>query len=401
MVDGFGTALRTMRDAAGMSLTALAARTHLSKPHLGHLETGARQPTMEVAEALDRALSAGGVLVDLAASERGGGDTMRRRALLATVGAAAAVGTISGPHAMGDMVRHGLLAAAGSVDDWDETVADSQRRLVTDPSPMFGAALLTNLERLRQQLAGAPNPDLLSAAARLGHVYGLWLGNHAELGGANHWYTSSATLADKSGDTRTLAWVLGRSASRGVYENWTISRTLDTADRALSLSTRPSPGMLEAQAARIGVYAITQNATAGRAACRGMLDTAEQLPTPPSGPGPVERALFLRAFFEARAGGLDDATAACDEADRVLVDSPTWLIETRVYRARALVAAGDVREGITYALDTVRSLQHVVRVIGVAVRDVCCAVPAGYRSDELTELRRHATVTPGPWETAR
>ncbi|MEU0078507.1 helix-turn-helix transcriptional regulator [Micromonospora tulbaghiae] len=397
MLDGFGAALRTMREAAGLTLAALARHAAVSKPHLGHLETGDRQPTMEVAEALDRALRAGGVLVELAATERGGGDTMRRRALLTTVGAAATVGTIGGPHALSDMVRHGLLAAADAAEDWEQVAEDCQRRLVTDPSPMFGAALLTNLERIRQQLGERPQPGLLSVAARIGQVYGLWLGNQAELGGANHWYRSSATLADRSGDVRTLAWVLGRSASRGVYEDWTVAQTLDAAGRALALSERPSPGRLEAYAALAHVYALTGDVRAGREACRSLFEVAEVLP----GAGHVERALFLRAFFEARVGGWGAASAACDEAERSLAALPTWLLETRVYRARAMVAAGDTQGGLAYALDTVRGLRHEVRVIGVAVRDVCCAVPDGYRSTVLNELWGYASPTPGPWEVLR
>jgi hypothetical protein len=63
---------------------------------------------------------------------------------------------------------------------------------------------------------------------------------------------------------------------------------------------------------------------------------------------------------------------------------------------------GDVDAGVRYGLDAARRTGHAdIRVIGMAVRDVVDAVPAGYRSDEVDELRGYASAEPGPWETIR
>lgn len=328
---------------------------------------------------------------------------MRRRALLATIGAATSLGTIAGPHALADMVRHGLLDAAGTTDDWDAVIADATRRLVCDPSPLFGSAMLTNLMILRQQIAERPDRDTLRCAARLGQVYGLWLGNQTSLGGADHWYRSATTLADRSGDLDTQVWVRGRSASRGIYEGWGVRQTLNTADAALALTPRPTLGALEAHAARAEVHALTGNVEAGRRATADMMNVADRLPGPTvqTGAGPHQRAVFLRAFLECRIGDRTTAEAACDEANRVLAHLPMWLIELRIYRARAMVASGDVTAGLDYALQAVNDLRHEVRVISVAVRDVCQTVPADYRSDDLAALWQHADRSPGPWETVR
>ncbi|WP_326557815.1 helix-turn-helix domain-containing protein [Micromonospora sp. NBC_01796] len=400
-LDGFGTVLKTMRETAGLSPAALAARSVVSKSHLGHLETGERVPTADIAAVLDTTLRAGGVLMELAALERGGGDDMRRRALLATVGAAASLGAIGGPHALGDMVRHGLLDAAGTEEDWDEVLATNTRLLVTDPSPLLGASLLTNLMVIKQQMRANPARGLFRSAAGLGIIYGLWLGNHDQLGGAGHWYRTSATLADRSGDTDMMAWVRGRAASRGVYEDWTVDHALNVATTALAVTDRPTLGALEAHAAQVGAYALTGDARRGRAAVEAMADVAEQLPAPSAGPGPVERTVFLSAFLEARVGTPDSAEAAYERAESALAGLPTWLLESRVYRARAMVADGDIAGGLAYALQAVDGLRHDVRVISVAVRDVCQAVPASYRGDDLHELHRHASPIPGPWERLR
>jgi transcriptional regulator with XRE-family HTH domain len=60
-VSDLGRNLRAAREAAGVSLAALARRTHYSKALLGHLETGNRTITTEHVTAYARAL---GVSVD-------------------------------------------------------------------------------------------------------------------------------------------------------------------------------------------------------------------------------------------------------------------------------------------------------------------------------------------------
>lgn len=396
-MDDFGTALRTMREAAGLSLAALAAKAKVSKPHLSHLENGQRPPSLPIVRAIDAALSGGGVLIELSTAERTG-DDMRRRALLAAVTAAAGVGTLTGPHTVSDLVRHGLLDAAGTDEDWDRIVDESASRLVVDPSPLFGVALLTNLSLLRDKLTGAASPVLFRAAARLGQIYGLWLGNLGHLGGANHWYRTAAALADRSGDPATQVYARARSASRALYEGWTVRQTLESAEVALTVSERPSAGALEAHAARACVFALTGDRRQGRAATGEMRRVADAV----GDPDLHARTLAYSAFLECRIGNLTDALRACDEAEPILERGGLiWYQETRVYRARALVAAGDVEAGLGCALEAVTQSRHDVRVVGVAVRDVLAALPPGHRSAERDELARFADPAPGPWETLR
>ncbi|GIF09903.1 hypothetical protein Asi03nite_74410 [Actinoplanes siamensis] len=51
-----GNQLRVARKAAGHSLATMAALTHFSKPYLGHVETGHRQPTPEVVDRYEQVL---------------------------------------------------------------------------------------------------------------------------------------------------------------------------------------------------------------------------------------------------------------------------------------------------------------------------------------------------------
>lgn len=61
----FPTLLRHLRHDRGLSLRDLARRIHYSHSYLWDLETGRKQPTLELAAALDIALTARGALTDL------------------------------------------------------------------------------------------------------------------------------------------------------------------------------------------------------------------------------------------------------------------------------------------------------------------------------------------------
>ena len=68
--DDFGTRLMRLRIASGRSLAQAADRIHISRSHLGNLETGRRRPTAEVAKACDAAFGASGALIVLALEAR-------------------------------------------------------------------------------------------------------------------------------------------------------------------------------------------------------------------------------------------------------------------------------------------------------------------------------------------
>lgn len=63
---GFGPVLRTLRRGAGLSQADLAGRVHYDKSHISKVENGDKPATADFARACDRALRAGGSLVELA-----------------------------------------------------------------------------------------------------------------------------------------------------------------------------------------------------------------------------------------------------------------------------------------------------------------------------------------------
>lgn len=88
--EAFGAVLRRMRHARGMSLRELSRTAPLDPGHLSKIENGRRDPTLDVAKAVDRVLQAKGELIALAQLQRSERvrralpfDPMRRRSLLA------------------------------------------------------------------------------------------------------------------------------------------------------------------------------------------------------------------------------------------------------------------------------------------------------------------------------
>ena len=401
MVETFGEVLRSLREAAGLSLSALAIRVSYHRSALGHVETGQRRGTPELAAACDKALKSSPLLSIVLELDDQQGDAMKRRALIASIGLAAGVGGL-GVSALADLVRNGLLDAAGEPENWDAVVASYNRRLVTEPSAEFGQSLLSQLMTARHRIIEqGKTPERLKAVAELGQLYGLWLGNQGDVSSARNWYSTAAQLADRSKDTATQVYVRGRALSRGIYEGYTVRETVDGVEAALSLSKRPSLGALEAYSALVHVHALASNIGDGRAAVNGMRTVAETLPSNrvPDVAGPAERAVLFSNYLECRIGSRRDAERAFAEAEPILRPIPVWLADARIYYGRAMVANGDVSEGISFALAAIARLGHSVRVLSLGVSDLLSVVPAAHRSDELDQLRTYAARGSLPWES--
>lgn len=105
----FPSALRRLRQARGLSLRNLAALTYLSKSSLSEIENGRKSPSRDTARHLDRALEAGGVLVDMVTD-------------------APTVGTPDDCDRIGHVLTHPHRLDAGTVDALSATLA-AQRRL--------------------------------------------------------------------------------------------------------------------------------------------------------------------------------------------------------------------------------------------------------------------------------
>ncbi len=401
MAETFGQVLRSVREAAGLSLAALAARTNYHKSEIGHVETGKRRASVGLATACDRVLGTFPLLSTVVEMDEGQGDNVKRRALLETITATVGVAGIGSASALANIVRHGLLDSVDAVEDWDAVVEDFSRRLVTDPSPEYGEALLVQLMVARQQnIDLGATSDRLRAVAQLGQLYGLWLGNRGDVVSARGWYRSAAMVADRSGDSLTRIFVRGRALSRGVYEGCAVRETIEGVEAALTISRKPCLGALEAYSALVYVHGLTEDLHSGRAALDNMQRVTDRLPDSETRKvGSVERTASFRNYLECRVGSRRDADRAFAEADPLLRPVPVWHAGAKLDYGRALAKDGDVAVGVGLALEAAKAFGHDVRTVGVDVRDLLSVIPKGYHSDQLDELKIYAAVGPTPWET--
>lgn len=210
-----GETFREEREQRGVTPKDLAVVAHVSSSHLRSIENGNRRITAAIAEAYDKALDAGGLLVDLynATSD---GDEMRRRTVLALLGAIASSG-VSASSVLAEFVRRDLLSEFGS-DDWPDVASDYGRRFMTDSPAELRTLLARDLVVLRQQIRAEGSKSAMLAAPRLMLLNGALLANSGELVDGHRWYGAARKAAQAVKDPQLELWVIGRQMFRLGYE---------------------------------------------------------------------------------------------------------------------------------------------------------------------------------------
>lgn len=389
-----GDLVRTLRMAAGLSQRDLARRLGYAQPVVARIETGARPPTREQLEALDRALNLGGLLSE-------GEDDMDRRAVLTLAGVAGALGLTMSPEQMLEVVERMSMHTP-------ETRASAVQSLMGEylsatRAPEFGRRLLEEASAARR-LASKHSASLddFRSAAQLSLLVGLWLAGKGNISAGHTWCAQAVNLAVLSKDAKTEADVRGWWAARGAYEGWSRSQAIEAAQRALTVSPGPTMGALHAHAALAHVAGLTEQLDDGRRAVWAMIDVAERLDDD-DWMGPARAALFA-VYIEGRLGSPAAAERAY-EAAVPLTRGTAWWPDTVTYGAMGKVRGGNVAEGVQMVLDCARSDGDPTHLHVVGWADLLRAVQAtrpGYRSDELDELRNFVPVTTArPWETVR
>jgi transcriptional regulator with XRE-family HTH domain len=236
------------REAAGVSLRALSARTSYSKSYLGNIEVGRRIATPEVILAYEKAL----------------GDSVERRGLLTGLAA-----TVVAPAAVTELLKKGFAAAldaARSVDTWLERVESYGEQYMTLGAGQLQQRLAGDLVVLQQHLG---KPHLWEVAARLLTTFGKTTADPDE---ALSWYRLAVAAADRSDNTDVRAWVRGRAALALAYEGVRLPAAEELAEQALAIEGRPSLGRLNALVARSQVAAVKGD----RATAFAFLDKARK-----------------------------------------------------------------------------------------------------------------------------
>ncbi|GAA1821302.1 helix-turn-helix transcriptional regulator [Planosporangium flavigriseum] len=323
-----GAQLRVARNAAGVSLRAMAARTNFSKGHLSNIEAGRRTVTPDVVLAYERAL----------------GDAVDRRGLLTGMAA-----TVVASTSVTELIKKGFTAAlrgGGSVDYWQNRVEDYGQQYMTCGADMLQQQLAADLVVLQQHLDA---PELWECAARLLTTFGKTTGDTDE---AVSWYRLAALAADRSEMVGVRAWVRGRAALALAYEGARLATATELADQALAIDDKPSVGRLTALVARAQAAAVhgdRTNALRLLDDARRVFDVAGSHDRISDFTVPEWRFHTFASMLLSRLGD-PTAVAEQDAADRT---RPPELIRfathIELHRGLMLAKAGDLNVGKAYA----------------------------------------------------
>lgn len=326
-----GAQLRKARLAEGVSLSAVAARSHYTKGHLSNVESGRRSATPDVVLAYARAL---------------GEDCMKRRGLLAAVAA-----SVVAPVAADELIRVGFAAALrnrGAEHEWQGRVAGYGRDYMALGAGPLQTRLAGDLVIIRQHL---DTPAMWASAARLLAVYGKTTGEPRE---AVRWYRLAVEAADRSGDQVARVWVRGRAAIALAYEGVGLHTAGILADQAVQLSDAPSIGRLNALMAKAHV-------AAGRGDVQGAIavdEDARRLFDGVASPDgeisdfavPPWRMATFRSMLWARLGDVRRGERAQADADGSRPAELTrFATHIQLHRGLMMIKAGDREGGLRFA----------------------------------------------------
>ncbi|MCC9307661.1 helix-turn-helix domain-containing protein [Kitasatospora sp. RB6PN24] len=220
MAETFGEALRRLRGT--LSVRDVARLANCGKSTVSDLESGRRQPTTTMAEALDDALDAGGQLIALAASPPGTPAATRAAQLQA---------------GFADQLAAGEVTTV-SLDEWEFTIARHGRATRYRPEGELLDDLLADFGDLRALLAHRQPPPirrrLLAACASLSGLLALTL---LRLGdpGARDWWRTGRAAATQAEDRPVLAWIYAQESYQ-LYYGGDFAGALELAVRAQQLA---------------------------------------------------------------------------------------------------------------------------------------------------------------------
>jgi len=333
--------LRVAREAAGVSLSRMAARTHFTRGHLSNEENGRRRATPDVVLAYERAL---------------GADDMDRRTLLTGL----AAGVVA-PISMSE-VLHGAFAEAlsdrVSLEEWWDRAETYGRDYMTLAAAELSTRLLGDMVRLQQYV---DDPAIWAPCARLMTVYGKTLPSNDGAKGAVRWYRLASLVADRSGDLPTRVWVRGRAALALAYESAELGTAQILADQALALADgRPSLGELNALVALAHVAGARGDERAAVEMMHQAQDVFDKVGSYEQISDfavPEWRFATFGSMLYSRLGNEALAVKAQETADRARpVTLPRLATHIELHRGLMMAKAGDREGGLSYGRQALHQL---------------------------------------------
>ncbi len=395
-VESFGHILRQYRTAAGLSLRDLAALVKFQYSHISQVERGERRPTQAMADACERALAAGGVLVEAYLREQAGDTDVRRRSILQAMGALAATPAVDRVVGL-EALRHGLSAAVNvEYDEWTDIVAAYGRSYYQQPHDHMMKQLGRDVAVLQHQIAGDRGdrrPLLLRVAGQLSVIIALGLVASGQVMAAQRWWETAQRLADESCDPETQVLVRAWDVVNGCYDGRSPEHVVSLSSEVLPLlrgqATAATCGLLAGRAQSLALAGRHAEAISTVEQLGSMFERlpAETVANVESLWGwPEHRLRHTESWVYTHAADYRRANLAQERALTLYPASQTRLrTQVQLHQAAALIRSGCVSDGLRLAADLLDELpieQHNEIVRSVA-RQVTAAVPETERRRPL------------------
>ncbi|MGY5128765.1 helix-turn-helix domain-containing protein [Streptomyces nigrescens] len=346
-----GDLIRDLRRARGLSQGGLADaindayRTTLTREYVSKWERNKVAPTRVYLARLSSVLD-----VPLAVLE---GEVNRRRFLTDVAATAIA------PVVASDLLTTGFAArlrGGPSTDDWEEKLATYGTDYMSLGANNIQRRVAGELVVVQQQL---DEPRLWSVASRLMTLYAKTFPG-SDGSKAVGWYRMAAQAADESGDEEARVWVRGRAAIALGYEGASLGIADILADQAMSISRRPSLGLLNAIMGKAHAAAIRgDHATARKLLNDGrrVFDSAASYEQTSDYAVPYWRMNVFTSLLAARLGDEKTAVDAQDAARRELpAELPRFATHLEMHRGLMLARSGDKVGGVAYARAAMEAL---------------------------------------------
>src|SRR5215468_5673886 len=334
MTEHIGARLRSAREAAGVSLSAMARLTNYSRYHLSNVEAGRRRATPDVVLAYERALD--------------GGDAGHRTLLTGL-----ASGVVA-PMVLAEVLHSAFteaLTVRVPVEEWWTRAEAYGRDYMTVGAADLSARLVKDMVLLTRHV---DDDAVWAPAALLMTVYGKTLPAYTGAAGAVQWYRLAAALAERSADLPTRVWVRARAALALAYEAAELPCARALARKALALAgDTPSLGRLTAVVAL--AHAAGAEGDAGTAV--ELMERAErELELVGSHDQisdfavPEWRFWTFTSMLYSRLGDQARASHAQESADRARPPTlPRFATHIELHRGLMMARAGDRACGIAHA----------------------------------------------------
>lgn len=388
--------MRARRLEQNLTLHALSRRIGYSPQHISDAELAKNPFSGPFVAAVDRALDAGGRLVTLYPA------VVIERAVERETRANARRGALRSTEEVDDVKRRAFIglglaavllgpeaAARASSEDWDRIAHAWSYEVATAPDRQsLLPGLAADLKRLSAR--GGPQRTIAQLSSYVAAI-AVSGGDHPL---ARRWWTRARSAADRAGDRRLTAYVVGQQALQGLYGAYTPAQVVTLADEALAATSAPCIGRVRALGARAQALAMLRRKRDARDGLTVLERTFERLPPELTREKISSLGLGEQEIHHAKSycgmfvGGGEQA-----RDDALALYEGVWRgpAQVSLHRATSMIAAGDVREGAQHATAILAPLSEAQRsdqfVRKLAVGTLS-AVPEKARGEQaVAELR--------------